>query len=119
MSLGSRGGIGGGKRPRREEPADDSSYTPTPSSSSEETESDSLERAAIEVGAEVDAATSAGVRDEEGSMGEVPPVMGAAVEGESSRAQELREKLPPRSPSKVRFNLLLPHRLFCKKKLEK
>ena len=79
MSLGRRGGRGGKKRPRGEVPTEDSSYTPSPSSSLEETESDSLERAAVEVGAEVDAATSAGVRDEEGSMGEVPPVMGVAV----------------------------------------
>ena len=115
VSLGSRGARGGGKRPRREVSADDSSYTPSPSGSSEETESDSLERAAVEVGAEVDAATSAGVRDEEWSTGEVPPVMGVVVQGESSRAQELREKLPPRSSSKVRLNLLLFHRFSCKK----
>ena len=81
MSLGSRGGRGGGggKCPRREASADDSSYTPTPSASSEETKSDSLKRATTEVGAEVDVATPAGVRDEEGSTGEVPPMMGVEV----------------------------------------
>ena len=119
MSLGRRGGSGGGKRPRREVPADDSSYTPSPSGSSEETESDSLERAAVEVGAEVDAATSAGVRDEEGSTGEVSPVMGATVQDESSRAQELREKLPPRSPSKVCLDLHLFPSILLQEKLKK